>query len=89
MSTPCFCGECNFLLYEDMDGNGYCQLQDCVGRNCSDQCDLDHTAMRTDCLLKGLHYLQKWRRGADTKQPMGYVVGKMIDSVIYKLRQSK
>lgn len=87
MSTPCYCGECCFLLYEGIDGNGYCQLQDNVGRNCSDQCDLVHAAMRTDCLLKGLHYYQKWRRGADTKQPQPYVIGKILDAAIYQLRQ--
>lgn len=89
MSTPCYCGSCCFLLNESVDGFGGCLLKDYESVRCSDQCDLDHTTMRTDCLLKGLHYLQKWRRGANTKQPMGYVVGKMIDSVIYKLRQSK
>ena len=89
LSIPC-CGEqCPFFLYEGFFGNGYCQLQDMALKECSDQCDLDHTAMRTDCLLKGLHYLQNWRRGANVKMPQPYVVGKMIDSVIYKFRQSK
>lgn len=88
MSTPCYCGECNFMGAECSDGFGYCEI--CGHSNhCGDRCVLDHTKISREGLLKGLHYLQKWRRGANTKQPMGYVVGKMIDSVIYKLRQSK
>ena len=84
-----YCGECCFLLNEDINGNGGCALQDYVGRNCSELCDLDHAAMRKDCLLRGLHYLQKWRRSNSdkAKMPPPYVVGKLIDAAIYKLRQ--
>lgn len=87
MSIPCHCGECCFLDYEGIDGNGYCALQKHVGRNCSDRCDLDHTVIPKDCLLKGLRYYQKWRRGANIKPPAGYVIGKLIDSAIFQLRQ--
>lgn len=89
MSKPC-CGSCSFFLNEDMNGYGGCAMKDYECMQCSDQCDLDHTAMRKDCLLKGLHYLQKWRRSNSDKivMPQPYVIGKLIDSAIFKLRNN-
>lgn len=82
------CGSCSFFMNEDINGFGGCVLKEYELMVCSDKCDLDHTAMRKDCLIKGLHYLQKWRRGAKIKQPQPYVIGKLIDSAIFKLRNN-
>ena len=81
-----YCGECCFMVSEDANGYGGCSLKDYECVRCSDRCDLDHTAMRKDCVLRGLKYLQKWRRGKDCKMPLPYVVGKLIDASVYKLR---
>lgn len=86
-----YCGECCFFVDEDINGNGGCSLQDYVPMTCDRRCDLGHTVMRKDCLLRGLHYLQKWRRdnSGKMKMPPPYVVGKLIDAAIHKLRTEK
>lgn len=77
------CGEnCPFFKYEDTSGKGWCELKEFPMR-CSDRCDLDHAAMRKECVLRGLKYLQKWRRGKGCAMPLPYVVGKLIDASVY------
>lgn len=73
---------------EDVEGWAWCELvQHSV--LCSDQCELDHTKMRRGTTLKGLHELQKWRRNnSKGETPHPYVVGKLIDSAIYRLRNN-
>lgn len=55
---------------------------------CGDQCKLDHGRIGHDAAIYGLHYLQKWRRSNSDKlkMPPPYVVGKLIDAAIQKLR---
>lgn len=83
-----YCGECCFLNYEDIDGYGICNVnrREC---RCSDRCRLDHTTMRPKEIAKGLHYIQKWRRGAKVPMPSPYVIGKVNDAAIYQLRKLK
>ncbi len=71
---------------EDAEGWAWCTLvQHSV--LCSDKCELDHTKMSRGTTLKGLHELQKWRRNNGKKEmPHPYVIGKLIDSAIYRLR---
>ncbi|MCZ2855511.1 MAG: hypothetical protein O2U62_00290 [Candidatus Bathyarchaeota archaeon] len=85
-NTP-YCGECCFLQDEDINGIGYCKLR-CDSMRCGDQCELDHNRIGHDAVIYGLHYLQKWRRSNSDKlkMPPPYVVGKLIDAAIRKLR---
>lgn len=81
------CGECCFFQDEDINGNGYCKLR-CDSMRCGDQCELDHGRIGHDAAIYGLHYFQKWRRSNSDKlkMPPPYVVGKLIDAAIRKLR---
>lgn len=81
------CGECVFFQNEDVEGIGYCKLR-CDSMRCGDQCELDHDRIGHDAAIYGLHYLQKWRRSNSDKlkMPPPYVVGKLIDAAIRKLR---
>lgn len=80
-----YCGGCCFFENEDANGIGYCKLR-CDSMRCGGQCELDYGKIGTTSLLRGLHYLQKWRRGAKVAMPHPYVVGKLIDAAIRKLR---
>lgn len=86
-TTIPYCGECVFLQNEDAEGIGYCKLR-CDTMRCGDQCELDHTKMKPKQIVKALHYIQKWRRSNSDKlkMPPPYVVGKLIDAAIRKLR---
>lgn len=83
-----YCGECAFFTAECCDGYGYCAITE---RGCArnNQCDLDHTKMKPKQIAKGLHYIQKWRRGAKTTMPSPYVYGRVLDASIYQLRKMK
>lgn len=82
------CGECCFFEHEDTDGCGFCPLIK-QGRWCDDVCELDHTKMKPKQIAKGLHYIQKWRRGAKTAMPSPYVIGRVLDATIYQLRKQE
>ena len=84
------CGECAFFTAECCDGYGYCAITE-RGCACNNQCDLDHTEMTPSETVKGLHYLQKWRRSNSDKlkMPPPYVVGKLIDAAVYQLRKQE
>lgn len=45
--------------------------------------------MKPKQIAKALHYIQKWRRGADIPMPSPYVVGKVNDAAIYQLRKQE
>lgn len=82
-----YCGEnCCFRDPECSDGFGYCNLVE-HSTYCGDQCMLDHTKMKPKQIAKGLHYFQKWRRGAKTAMPSPYVIGRVLDAAIYQLRK--
>ncbi len=85
---PCYCGECCFVKHEDMDGFGYCELVEDI-MHCGNRCVLDHTKIKPRAIVKGLRFIQKWRRGAKTAMPSPYVIGKVNDAVIYQLRKMK
>lgn len=82
-----YCGLCAFFTAECCDGFGYCAITE-RGCACNNQCDLDHTKMTPSETVNGLHYLQKWRRSNSDKlkMPPPYVMGKLIDAAIRKLR---
>ena len=87
-TTIPYCGDkCPFFENEDASGIGYCKLK-CDTMRRSDQCELDHGRIGHDAAIYGLHYLQKWRRDNSGKltMPPPYVVGKLIDAAIRKLR---
>ena len=42
--------------------------------------------MKVKEIIDQLHYLQKWRRGANLKQPDPTEIGKAIDGAIRELR---
>lgn len=81
------CGECCFLENQDIYGIGYCKLVADTMR-CDGQCEVDHYRIGQESAIYGLHYLQKWRRSNSDKLkiPPPYVVGKLIDAAIRKLR---
>ena len=82
-----YCGLCAFFTAECCDGYGYCAITE---RGCAynNQCDLDYNRIGHDAVIYGLHYLQKWRRSNTDKlkMPPPYVMGKLIDAAIRKLR---
>lgn len=83
------CGEnCCFRDPECSDGFGYCNV---VGHSthCSDQCCIDHTKLKPKEIAKALHYIQKWRRGANIPMPSPSVIGEVLDAAIYQLRKLK
>lgn len=82
------CGNCCFRGLECSDGFGYCDLVE-HSTHCCDQCELDHTKMKPKQIAKALHLIQKWRRGAKMKMPSPYVVGKVNDAAIYRLRNQE
>lgn len=82
------CGECVFFQNEDINGIGYCILR-CDSMRCGDQCVLDHTKMKPEAIAKALHYIQKWRRGAEMPMPKPYVIGRVLDAAIYQLCKMK
>lgn len=81
-----YCGECCFLQDEDVNGIGYCRLRR-GPMGCDDQCELDHYGIDNNEAAYGLHYFQKWRRGAKIAMPHPYVVGKLIDASIRNFRK--
>nr|DAN28975.1 MAG TPA: hypothetical protein [Caudoviricetes sp.] len=85
---PCCGNGCCFRDPECSDGFGYCEL---VGHStyCGDQCELDHTKLKPSEIAKALHYIQKWRRGANITMPSPYVIGRVLDASIYQLRKMK
>lgn len=84
-----YCGEsCCFRGAECSDGFGYCELVE-HSTFCGDQCELDHTKMKPRQIAKALHYIQKWRRGAEIPMPSPYVYGVATDAAIYQLRKIK
>lgn len=87
-TIPC-CGEsCCFRDPECSDGFGYCNLVE-HSTYCGDQCMLDHTKMKPKQIAKALHYIQKWRRGANIAMPSPYVIGRILDAAIYQLRKQE
>lgn len=82
------CGSCSFFGKEDAEGWGWCAIKEhsCL---CCDQCELDHTKINPRQIAKALHFIQKWRRGANVKMPLPYVVGKVNDAAIYQLRNQE
>lgn len=84
---PC-CGECSFYMAECCDGYGYCAITE-HGCACNNQCDLDHTKMKPREIAKALHYIQKWRRGANVSMPSPTITGIVMDAAIYQLRKMK
>ncbi len=82
------CGSCSFFGKEDAEGWGWCAIKEhsCL---CCDQCELDHTKMKPKQIAKALHLIQKWRRGAKMKMPSPYVIGKVNDAAIYRLRNQE
>lgn len=81
-----YCGECSFFNSECVDGFGYCPISD-HSVHCEDVCYLDdHTTISPSEIVCGLHHYQKWRRGSKDRQPQPYVIGKLIDAAIYRLR---
>ncbi len=88
INIPC-CGEsCCFRDPECADGFGYCNLAE-HSTYCGDQCALDHTKMKPKQIAKALHYIQKWRRGAEIPMPHPYVYGIATDAAIYQLRKQE
>lgn len=83
-----YCGECCFVKHEDMDGFGYCELVEDI-MHCGNKCVLDHTKMKPRQIVKALHYIQKWRRGAEIPMPHPYVYGIATDAAIYQLRKQE
>lgn len=81
-----YCGECCFFKDEDVYGIGYCKLRR-IPMQCGDQCELNHFEIDSDEAAYGLHYLQKWRRGAKIAMPHPFVVGKLIDAAIRNFRK--
>lgn len=86
-NIPC-CEECSFYENEGANGCGFCAIME-QGRWCDDVCELQHTKMKPKQIAKGLHYIQKWRRGSDIPMPHPYVVGKVNDAAIYQLRKQE
>lgn len=82
------CGECSFYESEGANGCGFCAIRE-QGQWCDDVCELRHTKMKPKQIAKALHYIQKWRRGADIPMPKPYVVGKVYDAAIYQLRKQE
>ncbi len=83
-----YCGNCCFRAPECSDGFGYCNLVE-HSTHCCDQCELDHTKMKPRQIAKALHHIQKWRRGAKVPMPSPYVIGKVNDAAIYRLRNQE
>lgn len=83
--TPCYCGDCSFLKYEDSSGLDYCQISDCQ-RSCLDKCEFGFYQMKDYQAERILHHLQKWSIGAKCPQPHPFVIGKAIDVAISALR---
>lgn len=81
-----YCGECGFMLHEDAEGQGICNLS---GKpcNCDEQCMLSHGEIPLQSTLRCLHLYQKWRRGAKMAQPHPYVIGVALDACIKELRK--
>ena len=82
-----YCGECPFFKYEDIDGNGICDISG-FAKNCSMEgsfCVFDQlTKIQA---IKVLHHTQKWRRGAKIGMPPPALLGLAIDTGIRALRQ--
>ena len=50
------------------------------------QMQLKRSNMKVKEIIDQLHYFQKWRRGANLKQPDPTEIGKAIDGAIRELR---
>lgn len=87
-TTIPYCGKCAFFTAECCDGYGYCAITE-QGCACNNQCELDHTKMKPKQIVKALHYIQKWRRGAEIPMPHPYVYGVATDAAIYQLRKQE
>lgn len=83
-----YCGECCFVRHEDLDGGGFCNLAEDI-IHCGNRCVLDHTKMKPRAIAKAMHYIQKWRRGAELPMPKPYVFGRVLDAAIYQLRKQE
>lgn len=87
-NVPHYCGECPHFLYEDANGDGYCDITENT-TNCSSLCIFISKIPTPHECEKILHYYQRYRRGANIKMQAPFLIGLVIDEAIKMFREQR